>query len=125
MVVVGAAGAGDAMGVAAGAVEAPGDAIGVADAAGDAAGVACAITLCPMFPGDAWPDGAATAESPKLAAISEVKTPVLSRVNLASIDWCGRRYGCHSASRPIQVRAQSPNFLTAEGTPKVPTAQEP
>lgn len=85
VVVVGAAGAGDAIGVAPGAVEAPGDAIGVADAAGDAAGVACAITLYPMFPGDAWPDGAATAERPKLAAISAVRTPVLSRVNLASI----------------------------------------
>jgi hypothetical protein len=96
VVVVGAAGAGDAIGVAAGAVEAPGDAIGVADAAGDAIGVAdaagdalgvaCAITLCPMFPGDAWPDGAATAESPKLATMSEVRTPVLSRFNVASLD---------------------------------------
>jgi hypothetical protein len=85
--VVGAAGAGDAIGVAAGELEAPGDAIGVADAAGDALGVACAITLCPMFPGDAWPDGAATAVSPRLATRSEVRTPVLSRFNIASLDF--------------------------------------
>lgn len=82
---VGAAGAADDIGVA-GAIVEPGDAIGVADTAGDAPGVACAITLCPMFPGDAWPDGAATAVSPKLATISEVKTPVLSRFNVASIE---------------------------------------
>ncbi len=106
VVVVGAAGAGDVIGVAAGDVEAPGDAIGVAagevvalgdaigvadaagiaDAAGDALGVACAITLCPMFPRDAWPDGAATAVSPRLATISEVRTPVLSRFNVASLN---------------------------------------
>ena len=78
---VGAAGAGEVAGVAAG------DAIGVADAAGDALGVACAITLYPMFPGDAWPDGAATAVSPKLATRSEVRTPVLSRFNIASLTW--------------------------------------
>ena len=88
VVVVGAAGAGDAAGVAAaGAVDAPGDAIGVADAAGDAPGVACAITLCPMFPGDAWPDGAATAVRPRLATSSDVRTPVLSRFNIASLDF--------------------------------------
>jgi len=81
VVVVGAAGAGEVAGVAAG------DVIGVADAAGDALGVACAITLCPMFPGDAWPDGAATAVSPKLATRSEVRTPVLSRFNIASLTW--------------------------------------
>jgi len=49
VVVVGAAGAGDVMGVAAApgdaiGVAVPGDAIGVADAAGEALGVACAIT---------------------------------------------------------------------------------
>jgi len=81
--VVGAAGAGDEAGVA------EGDAMGVAgiaegDAAGDAPGVACAITLCPMFPGDPWPDGAATAVSPRLATMSEVRTPVLSRFNVSS-----------------------------------------
>lgn len=77
--------AGDAIGVA---VPADGDAIGVAagavDAAGDAVGVACAITLNPKLPGDAWPDGAATAVSPRLAMISEVRTPVLSRFKIAS-----------------------------------------
>jgi hypothetical protein len=87
VVVGGAAGAADAIGVAAGAVDAIGDAIGEADAEGDAYGVACAITLCPMFPGDAWPDGAATAVSPRLATSSEVRTPVLSRFNLASLNW--------------------------------------
>ncbi len=70
------------------AVPADGDAIGVAagavDAAGDADGVACAITLDPMLPGDAWPDGAATAVSPRLAITSEVRTPVLSRFKIAS-----------------------------------------
>jgi hypothetical protein len=49
VVVVGAAGAGDVIGVAAApgdaaGVAAPGEAIGLADAAGDALGVACAIT---------------------------------------------------------------------------------
>ena len=71
---------GDAAGVA------PGDAIGVADAAadGDAAGVACATRVCPTFPPDAWPDGAATAVSPMLATASALRTPVLSRFNVAS-----------------------------------------
>lgn len=72
--VAGGAGAGDAAGVAAGA----------ADAVGDAYGVACAITLFLAFPGDAWPVGAATAVSPKLARMSEVRTPVLSRLKIAS-----------------------------------------
>lgn len=80
----GGAGAGDAAGVAAGAGEPAGVAAGAADAAGDALGVACAITLCPVFPGDAWPDGAATAVSPTLAIKSDVRTPVLSRFKLAS-----------------------------------------
>ena len=80
----GAAGAADAMGVAAPAGDAIGVAAGAMDAIGDAAGVACAITLVPKLPGDAWPDGAATAESPKLATMSEVRTPVLSRIKIAS-----------------------------------------
>jgi hypothetical protein len=83
-----APGAGDVIGAAEGAAVAPGDAIGVAAAAeGDAYGVACAITLCPMFLRDAWPDGAATAVRPKPATISEVRTPVLSRFNVASLNW--------------------------------------
>jgi phage/plasmid primase-like uncharacterized protein len=68
--------------VAAGAGDPDGVAAGVADAAGDALAVACAITVCPMFPGDAWPDGAATAVSPELATMSEVRTPVLSRFKI-------------------------------------------
>ncbi len=89
---VGGAGAGDAIGVAAGAGDPAGVVAGEADDAGDALGVACAITLCPVFPGDAWPDGAATAVSPKLATISEVRTPVLSRFNVASVVFSlGRR----------------------------------
>jgi len=92
-VVGGAAGAGEVIGVAPvageaiGVAPAAGEAMGVADAAGDALGVACAITLCPTFLCDAWPDGAATAVSPKLAAMSEVRTPVLSRFNVASLIW--------------------------------------
>lgn len=81
----GAAGAaGDAAGAAgdaAGAADAPGDGIGdvLVDGAGDPAGVACATKVCPKFPPLAWPDGAATAVSPKLAVITAAKTPVLSR----------------------------------------------
>ena len=79
-VVAGAAG--DAIGVA------PGDgmAVAVGDAAadGDASGVACATNVCPVFPRAAWPDGAATAVSPMLAHTSALRTPVLSRFNVAS-----------------------------------------
>ena len=74
--------AGDAIGVAAG--DAIGVALGAADAAGEALGVACAIALVLTFPDDAWRDGAATAVSPRLATISAVRTPVLSRFNVAS-----------------------------------------
>ena len=75
---------GEAIGVAAGADDASGAAAGAVDAIGDAAGVAWAITLNPKLPGDPWPDGAATAVSPKLATISEVRTPVVSRFKIAS-----------------------------------------
>lgn len=96
-VVAGAAG--EAIGVAAGAplAGAAGDAIGVADAAadGDAAGVACATSVCPKFPRVAWPDGAATAASPVLAIASILRTPVLSRFNVASLNvvFYGNRLG--------------------------------
>lgn len=69
--------AGDGIAVAAGE--------GIAVAAGDADAVAWAITEFPMFPRDASElDGAATALSPRLAAISVVRTPVLSRFKVAS-----------------------------------------
>ncbi len=50
--------------------------------AGDAMGVAWAIAWCPMFPCDAWPDGAATAVRPKPAIKIAVKAPVLSRFKM-------------------------------------------
>jgi hypothetical protein len=74
----GIAGAADGApdGISAGAADAisPGD----ADSSGAAEGVACAITLDLMLPGDAC-DGAAIAESPKLATKIAVRTPVLGR----------------------------------------------
>ena len=72
---------------------------GIAVAAGDGIAVACAITLSPSFPRDAWPDGAATAVSPKTAQKNAVRTPVLSRFNVASWSglfreafWAGQNY---------------------------------